>query len=188
MCGLCNTRSRVVCGVGTGQSGIMLVGEAPGRNEDAEGIPFVGKAGSYLRENIKGFWDGKPESLYITNAVKCWPANEGGVGNRTPTPHEIEKCSVWLRREIEVLRPLVIVPLGNIALKTITGEDGIGMKHGQMAWSKEYNCYIFPMYHPSFILRTHNYDDFVKDVATFGHVLNRPWWEVEAWLKSKVRI
>jgi len=188
MCELCNTRTKVVCGVGTGQSGIMLVGEAPGRTEDVEGTPFVGKAGRYLRENIKGFWAGKPEFLYITNVVKCWPANEGGAGNRVPTPHEIETCGVWLKKEIETLTPVIIIPLGNTALQAITGEEGISTKHGQIAWSSEYHCCIFPMYHPSFILRTQSHAAFAKDVAILGEIVNRPWHEVETWLKAKVRI
>lgn len=184
MCSLCTTRMQVVCGVGTGESGIMLVGEAPGRTENAEGIPFVGKAGRYLRENFKLFWAGKPEALYITNVVKCWPVNGGGSGNRTPTPQEIKTCSVWLKKEIEALNPLIIIPLGNTALAEITGEEGISTKHGQMAWLKEYKCYVYPMYHPSFIVRSGSYEAFEKDASKLGACLNRPWWEVELWLRK----
>lgn len=188
LCSLCKTRKQVVCGVGNGKSGVMLVGEAPGRTENDQGIPFVGKAGQLLRDSIQDIWRGDPDMLYITNVVKCWPPNPDGNGNRTPTPQEIDSCTQWLELEIKTKKPLVIVPLGNTALKAITGGDGITTKHGQIAWEPKHSTYVYPMFHPSFILRTGSVEEFQNDCIRLGHMLNRSWLDVELWIREKVRV
>jgi DNA polymerase len=165
----------------------MIVGEAPGKTENDDGIPFVGKAGQLLRASISEFWDESSDSLYITNVVKCWPMNPDGKSNRTPTPQEIKTCLSWLELEIKRNKPVIIVLLGNIALEAVTGSDGISTKHGQVAWEKKHNAYVYPMFHPAYILRTGSEEGFHMDCNRLGHLLNRPWIEVEAWLKNNVR-
>ena len=112
-CILCETRKQVVKGNGNKKSKILLIGEAPGRNEDNVGIPFVGSAGKVLNKVLKKNGIERKE-IYITNVVKCKPP-----GNRDPFDYEKEKCKIWLEKEIKKIKPRIIVTLGKHAFNSM---------------------------------------------------------------------
>jgi len=174
-----------VPGIGTGNSGIMLLGEAPGQDENQKGIPFVGRAGQFLRQKISLFYTGRFEDLYITNTVKCWPCTSDGK-NRKPTPEEVLACSDWLELEIKNVLPSVIVPLGKTALRRIDGIGDISTNQGKAAWSEKYKAVIYAMYHPAFIIRNPKQSEaeFEDGALRLGAMLHRPWWEVQRWLTT----
>ena len=180
-------------GKGTGSSRIMIVGEAPGRTEDQEGVPFIGDAGKILDKVIQAFWTSIPsrtiEQLYITNVVKCFPTVQDTVAEkmkgRPPTKEEIETCSCWLDLEIKKIQPILIVALGNCALQRITGEERISSKRGLSIWSKKYNCLVYAMFHPSYIRRnSKEWGKMLEDALKLKALLQAPWVEVEVWRKK----
>jgi DNA polymerase len=147
LCRLCESRTQVVFGEGSHQAKAIFIGEGPGENEDLQGRPFVGRAGQLLDQILAAA--GIPrESVYITNMVMCRPP-----GNRTPQSDEIETCWPYLSRKLQLLCPQIIVALGNVPaqffLKTT---EGITKLRGQFVSWKD-NMEIFPMFHPSFLLR-----------------------------------
>lgn len=149
----------LVFGGGNPDSKIVLIGEAPGKNEVLQGKPFVGQAGKNLDEFI-GILEIERSDLYITNVVKMRPykVNEttGRESNRTPSKKEIDIFSSFLMRELEIVEPILVVTLGNIALKAITQDDKatIGSMHGIPTQIKlgiaEFQ--LFPLYHPASII------------------------------------
>ncbi len=147
-CGLCKTRTKVVYGSGTARQPLLFVGEAPGFNEDQQGLPFVGRAGKLLTDIIAaaGF---ERSDVYIANLLKCRPPE-----NRDPLPHEIEACRPWLERQIEIIRPRVICTLGKYSAQLLTGNPKatIGVLRGKV---HDYNGIpVVPTYHPAFLLRS----------------------------------
>lgn len=145
-CELHRNRKKIVFGDGNPSSPIVFVGEAPGAEEDEQGLPFVGRAGKLLTEMIEraGL---KRGDVYICNVIKCRPPN-----NRDPLPEEIEKCSPFLIRQIEIINPRVIVTLGNYAKKVVAGiEEGITKVRGTVV--DVGGRKVVPTYHPSFLLR-----------------------------------
>ena len=140
---------------GEGEIGarVMLVGEAPGEQETLQGRPFVGKAGKNLNEflELAGL---RREELYVTNAVKFRPTKLSAAGrivNRPPTREEVQLFLPWLRREIELVRPGVIVTLGNVPLRALTGpKTVIGDAHG--AFREVEGLRLYPMYHPASLI------------------------------------
>jgi len=147
-CELWKTRNNPV--VGEGNNGIVFIGEAPGYNEDQIGRPFVGKAGKVLDELLTSIGL-KREDVYITNILKCRPP-----GNRGPLTEEIEACSPYLDRQLAILRPKLIVPLGNFALSYIfrkfgLKEEKISKVHGQVftLTTLTGTVKIVPLYHPA---------------------------------------
>ena len=149
----------LVFGYGDPGSQIVLIGEAPGKNEVLQGRPFVGQAGKNLDEFIK-ILDIKKSDLYITNVVKMRPykinMQTGRESNRTPTQKEIEIFTSFLIRELEIVRPELIVALGNTALKCITKDEKatIGSMHGSPIKVKldSIELQLFPLYHPASII------------------------------------
>jgi DNA polymerase len=149
----------LVLGSGDVDSSIILIGEAPGKNEILQGKPFVGQAGKNLDEFISVL-EIKKTDLYITNVVKMRPfkVNEqtGRESNRTPTKKEVSVFSPFLMRELEIIKPMLVVTLGNIALKCITEDEkaSIGSLHGSPSEVKfggvEFS--LFPLYHPASII------------------------------------
>jgi uracil-DNA glycosylase family 4 len=136
-------RHHVVIGVGNPQASIMLVGEAPGKQEDLQSLPFVGKAGEMLNNLLRDVGM-KRSDLFVTNIVKCRPTE--GNANRTPTPIEIETCSKYLRMEIDMVNPKKIAPLGNSALQFFKPGASIKKEHGKaFFWEGRV---IVPLYHP----------------------------------------
>lgn len=143
----------LVFGEGADHAALMLIGEAPGAEEVLQGHPFVGKAGRNLDEflGLSGF---VREQLYITNVVKfrpCKVSEAGRTVNRTPTREEVELFLPWLLREIEIVKPRVIVTLGNTALRAIMGKGAtIGAMHGR--FQKLGDRLVYPMYHPASVI------------------------------------
>jgi DNA polymerase len=158
-CGLCETRTQAVPGVGSAQSGIVFVGEAPGADEDRRGEPFVGRAGELLTRIIQAMDDarlipGVPlrrDSVYICNVLKCRPPE-----NRNPLPHEVEACAPFLKRQLESLRPRVICCLGKFAAELLVGVKGtIGGLRGKVYRYR--GSKLIVTYHPAACLRNPAY-------------------------------
>ena len=145
-CALCQTRKNVVFGVGNPQAEIMLVGEGPGANEDEQGIPFVGKAGQFLDDMLAII--GLDRTLvYIANIVKCRPP-----GNRDPMNVEQDACIGYLRRQIALIQPKILVSLGRVAaMRLIDPKFRITKEHG--VWFDVDGMRMMAMYHPSALLR-----------------------------------
>ena len=116
-CKLCKTRTNIVLGSGNANAKIMLIGEGPGADEDREGLPFVGKAGKLMNFALEGIGIDR-NNLYITNIVKCRPPQ-----NRDPEADEIEACIEYVKNQIQVIKPKIIVLLGKIALQNILGPE-----------------------------------------------------------------
>lgn len=149
----------IVLGDGNPESGILLIGEAPGKDEVAQKKPFVGKAGKNLAEFLSVLEIDR-QMLYITNAIKYRlgkvSPKSGRIVNRPAQPSDIAMNRPYLLREIEILKPKCILTLGNIPLKALTGEQhiSIGAVHGKVGtWTvNEKNLQIFPLYHPASII------------------------------------
>uniref|UniRef100_A0A7V4KCT9 Type-4 uracil-DNA glycosylase n=2 Tax=Fervidobacterium pennivorans TaxID=93466 RepID=A0A7V4KCT9_FERPE len=146
-CPLWLQRTNVVPGEGNLHSPIIFVGEGPGEEEDKQGRPFVGKAGQLLTKILESV-NIKREDVYITNVVKCRPPN-----NRVPTPLEIQSCSPFLIAQIEVINPRMIVPLGSTAASFFLGKDEPITKIRGKEFIWKGGIIIFPMFHPSYLLR-----------------------------------
>ena len=150
-----------VCGEGNGDAALMLIGEAPGREEVRQGRPFVGQAGKNLGEFL-GMLGIEREDIYITNAVKFRPvkinAETGRVSNRTPSREETALCAGWLFQEIAMIQPRLVVTLGNTPLRVVTDDQKsvIGSMHGRVPsltiGPREQRIALFPLYHPASII------------------------------------
>lgn len=166
-CPLADGRTQTVFGDGNPQARVLIVGEAPGKNEDLQGIPFVGAAGKYLNEllSIAGL---AREDVFIANVLKCRPP-----GNRDPRPEEIEVCTPYLREQTRTIDPEFIVTLGNFATKFILKtEVGITRLHGRLQKAGRFK--VFPIFHPAAAL----YDGSKRvalenDFATLGELLRQ---------------
>jgi uracil-DNA glycosylase len=145
-CGLSSTRSNVVFGEGNLHAKIMFVGEGPGHDEDMQGRPFVGKAGQLLTKMIEAI-DLKREDVYIANIVKCRPPN-----NREPLPEEARECLPYLRNQVALIRPRIIVCLGATAAKNIIDND-IRITRERGNWVERGKYSIIATYHPAALLR-----------------------------------
>ena len=145
-CKLAPTRKNVVIGVGNKQADIMFIGEGPGADEDEQGIPFVGKAGKLMNMAFQAIGI-KREDVYIANIVKCRPPN-----NRPPEQDEATACLDYLRNQVILVKPKIIVLLGNVALKTILGKEyGITSSRGK--WVEKNGILYMPTFHPAALLR-----------------------------------
>lgn len=145
-CILGKTRTKLVFGDGNPNAKVMLVGEGPGEQEDLQGIPFVGRAGKLLDDMLKMI-DLDRSRVYIANIVKCRPPH-----NRDPQPEEREACSPWLRQQIDIVDPEIIICLGRIAATSlINGDFRITRQHGQ--WFDVDGRRYLAIYHPSALLR-----------------------------------
>jgi DNA polymerase len=167
-CGLAKTRTKVVFGEGSPNADLMVVGEAPGENEDRQGRPFVGKAGKLL--DLLLMSAGFPrESVYICNVLKCRPP-----GNRNPLPDEVEACSPYLLRQVELVKPRVIVAFGTFAAQTLLGTDvSIGRLRGRL--HPYQGIPLVPTYHPAALLRNPGWVRAVwEDLQRARATLDRP--------------
>jgi len=139
-------RTQIVFGVGNPEADLMFVGEAPGADEDIQGFPFVGRAGQLLTKIIEAI-DLKREDVYIANVIKCRPP-----GNRNPEPDEVETCEPFLFRQIDIIKPKVIVALGKFGAQTLLRTlDPISRLRGRV-----YNyrgAKLIPTFHPAYLLR-----------------------------------
>jgi DNA polymerase len=149
---LAASRHTVVFGVGNPQADLMFVGEAPGADEDMQGEPFVGRAGELLTRIIQtmGF---KRSDVFIANVLKCRPNMPAGVsGNRPPTPEEMETCLPYLRKQIQLIEPKIMVALGAVAMRGLFGKtEPMGQMRGR--WHTFGSIPVMPTYHPSYLLR-----------------------------------
>ena len=154
-CRLCEGRSRIVFGSGNEKARLVFVGEGPGADEDAQGLPFVGRAGQLLTQMIENTAakEGIPirrADVYICNVVKCRPPQ-----NRTPEPDEMEICGQFLWRQLMALRPRAICALGSTAAKALLAtKDGVTRLRGR--WHKWRDIPVMVTYHPSYLLRPYN--------------------------------
>ncbi len=147
LCSLAETRRQTVFCDGSPSARIFFVGEAPGADEDAQGVPFVGRAGQLLTKMIEGGMGLSRGDVYIANILKCRPP-----GNRNPLPPEIAACQPYLVRQIEAVRPEALVALGNFAAQfLLETEEGIMRIHGK--WGSWRGIPVMPTFHPSFLLR-----------------------------------
>lgn len=157
-CELCKTRTNCVFGTGNENADVLFVGEAPGDNEDKTGIPFVGRAGKLLDQYLFAV-DIPRENVYIANILKCRPPK-----NRDPLPAEEDACIEFLRRQVRLINPKVIVCLGRIsAMRLIKPDFKITKEHG--VWFKKGNFYITAVYHPALLLRDpHKKEEMLQDM------------------------
>ena len=145
-CRLSGTRTNVVFGVGNPNADLMFIGEAPGRDEDIQGEPFVGRAGQLLTDIIKAMKLTR-DQVYIANVIKCRPPE-----NRNPEPDELDACRPYIRRQVELIQPKVIVTLGRFALQSLT-EKGYGISSVRGTWLDYNGVKVMPTYHPAYLLR-----------------------------------
>ena len=168
-CGLKELATQPVYEITTPSSGILLIGEAPGKNEDLQGRPFVGSAGKFLDELLKSIGFSR-EEVYVSNVVKYRPPN-----NREPQEDEKDACRVWLNAELLFIKPRVIVTLGRHALGRCVPGAGITASHGQ-PFEHPTGIPVFAMYHPAAALYNPNLRDVLKkDFKQLKNFLdNRP--------------
>jgi len=180
-CDLCKTRTKVVFGEGSHEPKIMIVGEAPGEEEDANGVPFIGKAGQKL-DSILNYVGVKREEVYITNTVLCRPPN-----NRTPRKEETDACKWRLDLQIKLLKPKLIILLGRTALEQFCGQpikgalsqfffDKNGKKDGWLHYVVSgHESKVLVTYHPSYHLRSPE--------KAYRETLPH-WTKVKQWISS----
>ncbi|AMO23078.1 hypothetical protein GCM10027034_44850 [Ramlibacter solisilvae] len=146
-CKLCEGRRNTVFGVGDRHADWLVVGEAPGENEDLQGEPFVGAAGQLLDNMLRAVGLARGHKVYIANVLKCRPP-----GNRNPEPDEVAQCEPFLRRQVELLQPRVILAMGRFAVQSLLGStEAIGRLRGQR---HEYRGVpVVVTYHPAYLLR-----------------------------------
>ena len=157
-CKLCTNRTNIVFADGNKNANVMLIGEGPGADEDKQGVPFVGKAGQLMNKAFEGLGIDR-KKLYIANIVKCRPPN-----NRNPQDDEAENCLDYLRNQVILVKPKIIVLLGSVALKNVLGKEyGITASRGK--WLERKGILYMPTWHPAALLRDENKKiDFIKDL------------------------
>jgi DNA polymerase len=140
-------RTQIVFGVGNPEADLMFVGEAPGADEDAKGVPFIGRAGQLLTKIIEAIGLQR-DQVYIANVIKCRPP-----GNRNPEPDEVEQCEPFLFRQIDLIRPKVIVALGKFAAQSLlrSSEPITKLRGREFAYR---DAILMPTYHPAYLLRS----------------------------------
>lgn len=149
-CKLCATRTQTVFGVGVEDAPLMVVGEGPGADEDLKGEPFVGRAGQLLDQMLQAIGRSRSSNTYIANVVKCRPP-----GNRDPEPDEVEACRPYLDRQIELIRPKLIVGLGRTAAQRLLQTDEpLSRLRGPLHEYGPTKTPVFITYHPAYLLRS----------------------------------
>ena len=166
-CNLCKARQNIVFGVGNKNAKIMFIGEGPGADEDRLGEPFVGRAGKLMNMAFKMVGINR-ENVYITNIVKCRPPQ-----NRNPKEDEATACLDYLRNQVVLVKPKIIVLLGSVALKNILGKEyGITASRGK--WIEKKGITYMPTWHPAALLRDENKKiDFIKDLMLVTERVNQ---------------
>jgi uracil-DNA glycosylase family 4 len=146
-CDLGNNRTHAVVGRGNPQAPIMLVGEAPGQNEDETGLPFVGRSGQLLEKILESVNLDRERDVFICNVIKCRPPN-----NRVPTPKEVEACKPYLIEQIRMVDPKIILLTGATAVRGLTG-DKRAISKIRGSWIEWEGRLCMPIFHPSYLLR-----------------------------------
>ena len=170
-CELAQTRHHVIFGEGNINADVLIIGEAPGRDEDIQGRPFVGKSGQLLDKILAACGFTRKEHVFISNIVKCRPPQ-----NRVPKPEEAAVCMPWLLKQIELVDPKIIILLGATALKQMAGaQRRITKERGN--WLLVQNRLAMPVYHPSALLRNpslkrETWEDFKKIVLKYRELVN----------------
>ena len=145
-CKLSKTRNNVVFGTGNKKADLMFIGEGPGADEDMQGIPFVGRAGKLMNMALKGLGINR-EEVYIANVVKCRPPN-----NRNPEDDEASACLDYLRNQVILVKPKIIVLLGSVALRNILGKE-YSITSARGKWVEKNGILYMPTFHPAALLR-----------------------------------
>ena len=178
LCPLAESRTQVVFGAGDADADLMFIGEAPGADEDRQGLPFVGRAGGLLNELLGGVGLGRDE-VFVANVLKCRPP-----GNRDPQPVEIDSCRPYLLSQVGLIEPKVIATLGNFATKLITAnQTGITRVRGtpQVHTLGERTVRVFPILHPAAILRNPGQRPLMEeDFRALAALVEEPPLEQEA--------
>jgi uracil-DNA glycosylase len=170
-CELSQSRHHVIFGEGNTNAGMLIIGEAPGRDEDLQGRPFVGKSGQLLDKILAACGFTRDEHVFISNIVKCRPPE-----NRVPTPKEAAACMPWLLKQIELINPKILILLGSTALKYMAGPDHrITLERGN--WLNLQNRLAMPVYHPAALLRDPSlkrdtWEDFKQVVIKYRELVN----------------
>ena len=146
-CKLCSGRTNLVFGVGHPRAKLMFVGEGPGRDEDLKGEPFVGRAGQLLTDIITKGMGLNREEVYICNVVKCRPPE-----NRNPEPDEVAACEPFLKKQIDIVRPDIIVGLGKFAVQTLLNSK-VPISKLRGVWASYHGIQLMPTFHPAYLLR-----------------------------------
>lgn len=164
-CELHATRKNTVFSRGNPQASICIVGEAPGEDEDNQGLPFVGRSGKLLDETITALGLDPSQDIYVCNIIKCRPP-----GNRRPTDDEVNSCINYLEEQIQVVSPKVIVALGSTSVNSLLPANTFGITKIRGKFFKFGKVPLIPTYHPSYVLRNGSkgpvYEDFKKDLET----------------------
>jgi uracil-DNA glycosylase family 4 len=146
-CKLWPGRTHLVFGVGNPRATVMFVGEGPGRDEDLQGEPFVGRAGQLLTDIITRGMGFRREDVYIANVVKCRPPE-----NRNPEPDEVESCEPFLKKQIDLIRPKIIVALGKFAVQALL-KSKVPITRLRGVWHDYHGIKLMPTFHPAYLLR-----------------------------------
>ncbi|OGV18455.1 MAG: hypothetical protein A2X47_09865 [Lentisphaerae bacterium GWF2_38_69] len=166
-CSLCNSRTNVVFGEGSSHAELMIIGEGPGRDEDEQARPFVGRSGQLLTQML-GAMGFKRDDVFIANIVKCRPPN-----NRVPTPEEAKTCLPFLLKQIDIIKPKVLLLLGATPLKYILDKVGITKLHG--TWFEFHGIKTLPSFHPAYLLRDPNQKKYAwEDLQKIMLFLGKP--------------
>jgi len=169
---LANSRTQTVFGIGNPDADLMFVGEAPGADEDAQGEPFVGRAGQLLTRIIKAMGFARDE-VYIANVLKCRPDTPGSsYGNRPPTPCEMQTCRPYLTEQIDIIQPKVIVALGAVAVEGLLGTRA-PMRELRGRWNLFNGTPLMVTYHPAYLLRNQSPSEKRKVWEDMMQVLER---------------
>lgn len=164
-CGLHAARKNTVFSRGNPQAAICIVGEAPGEDEDNQGLPFVGRSGKLLDETITQLGLDPTKDIYVCNIIKCRPP-----GNRRPSEDEVNSCIGFLEEQIQFVSPKVIVALGSTAVDSLLPANTFGITKIRGKLFKYNKIPLIPTYHPSYVLRNGSkgpvYDDFKKDLES----------------------
>lgn len=149
-CRLCETRNKVVFGVGSPTAEVMVIGEGPGRDEDAQGKPFVGRSGQLMDKMLAHVGLSRDRNIFIANMVKCRPPE-----NRDPRPDEVEQCLTYLRNQVHLIRPKIIVCMGRVAaISIIDPAFKVTQQHGQFI--EKNGTLMMGTFHPAALLRNPN--------------------------------
>ncbi len=146
-CKLWSGRTNLVFGIGNPRARLMFVGEGPGRDEDLQGEPFVGRAGQLLTDIITKGMELKREDVYIANVVKCRPPD-----NRNPEPDEVAACEPFLKKQVDLIRPEIIVGLGKFAVQTLL-QSKVPISKLRGNWHHYHGIKLMPTFHPAYLLR-----------------------------------
>lgn len=146
-CGLCETRTNVVFGTGPKTAEVMLIGEGPGKNEDEQGLPFVGRSGKLLDQYLTAVDLARDNNVFIANIIKCRPPE-----NRDPLPEEWDACLPWLREQFRIIRPKIVVCLRRIAAQRLIRPDiSVTKEHGR--FEEKNGVWFMATLHPAALLR-----------------------------------